>query len=240
MRNVTRSHMVLHQIQSVLKKYEEVSAQDFYEYLDKGAVQREIGVRPAELSRMSVTEEQFSELLLLFKLYSEQQQQSSIEFVATVPSEVDVRLRKTIGVIREMIHGARNNILVTGYAVSEYVDEIMERVLEKALSGVNVDIFLDRNPQTIRYIENIRERNLPRNFNVYIYNGCHGYSALHAKVIMVDEEKVFVSSANLSYNGIVNNIEIGTLVGGEKVLVIKNVLRELVKNNYFEKIIWLA
>ncbi|MCY9136003.1 hypothetical protein MOE66_15220 [Bacillus atrophaeus] len=37
---------------------------------------------------------------LLFKLYSEQQQQSSIEFVAIVPSEVDVRLRKTIAIIR--------------------------------------------------------------------------------------------------------------------------------------------
>ncbi|MCY8144459.1 phospholipase D-like domain-containing protein [Bacillus haynesii] len=240
MRNVTRSHMVLYQIQSVLKKYEEVSAQDFYESLDKGTVQREFGVRPVDLSRLSISEEQFSELLLLFKLYSEQQQQSSIEFVATVPSEVDVRLRKTIAVIREMIHGARSTILVTGYAVSEYVDEIMERVLEKAFAGVNVDIFLDRNPQTMRYIENIRRRNIPNNFNVYVYEGSQGYSALHAKVIMVDEEKAFVSSANLSYNGIVNNVEIGTLVGGEKILVIKNVLLELVKNNYFEKIIWYA
>ncbi|MCY8554720.1 phospholipase D-like domain-containing protein [Bacillus haynesii] len=240
MRNVTRSHMVLHQIQSVLKKYEEVSAQELYESLDKGTVQREFGVGSVDLSRLSFSEEQFSELLLLFKLYSDQQQQSSIEFVATVPSEVDVRLRKTIAVIREMIHGAQNTILVTGYAVSEYVDEIMERVLEKALAGVNVDIFLDRNPQTDRYIENIRGRNLPSNFNVYVYKGSQGYSSLHAKVIMVDEEKAFVSSANLSYNGIVNNIEIGTLVDGEKVLVIKSVLLELVKNNYFEKIIWFA
>jgi phosphatidylserine/phosphatidylglycerophosphate/cardiolipin synthase-like enzyme len=240
MRNVTRSYILLNQIQSVLKKYEEVSAQDFYETLVKRTVQSEFGVRPADLSRMSVTEEQFSELLLLFKLYSDQQQQSSVEFVATVPSEVDVRLRKTIAVIREMIHGARNTILVTGYAVSEYVDEIMERVLEKALAGVNVEIFLDRNPQTMRYIESIRGRNLPSNFNLYVYKGSQGSSALHAKVIMVDEEKAFVSSANLSYNGIVNNVEIGTLVCGEKVLVIKNVLQELVKNNYFEKIIWFA
>lgn len=41
--------------------------------------------------------------------------------------------------------------------MSEYVDEIMERVLEKALTGVNVDILLDRNHQTIRYIKNIKE-----------------------------------------------------------------------------------
>jgi phosphatidylserine/phosphatidylglycerophosphate/cardiolipin synthase-like enzyme len=240
MRNVTRSYILLNQIQSVLKKYEDASTLEFYETLVKGAVQSEFGVRPADLSRMGVTEEQFSELLLLFKLYSDQQQQSSVEFVATVPSEVDVRLRKTIAVIREMIHGVQNTILVTGYAVSEYVDEIMEGVIEKALAGVNVDIFLDRNPQTMRYIDRIRRRNLPSNFNVYVYKGSQGSSALHAKVIMVDEEKAFVSSANLSYNGIVNNVEIGTLVCGKKVLLIKNVLRELVKNNYFEKIIWFA
>jgi len=29
---------------------------------------------------------------------------------------------------------------------------------------------------------------------------------------MIDEEKAFVLSANLSYNGIVNNVEIGILI----------------------------
>lgn len=33
---------------------------------------------------------------------------------------------------------------------------------------------------------------------------------------MSDNQKVFVSSSNLSYNGIVNNIEIGTLIEGRK------------------------
>ncbi|MBU8724241.1 phospholipase D-like domain-containing protein [Bacillus subtilis] len=79
----------------------------------------------------------------------------------------------------------------------------MERVLEKAFYGVSVNIFLDRNLLTMRYIENIRRINFLGNFNVYVYKDSQGYSALHAKVIMVDEEKAFVSSVNLSYNGIV-------------------------------------
>jgi len=60
-----------------------------------------------------------------------------------------------------MIHSVRRTILVTGYAVSEYVGEIMERILEKALTGINVEIFLDWNYQTVRYIENIRKINFP-------------------------------------------------------------------------------
>ena len=37
-------------------------------------------------------------------------------------------------------------------------------------------------------------------------------SALHDKVISVDQEKTFITSANLSYHGQEGNIELGILV----------------------------
>ena len=41
-------------------------------------------------------------------------------------------------------------------------------------------------------------------------------SALHAKVISVDQQKTLITSANLSYHGQEGNIELGTLIESER------------------------
>ena len=42
-------------------------------------------------------------------------------------------------------------------------------------------------------------------------------AALHAKIIMVDNYKTLISSANLSYHGMSGNIEIGTSLVSAKI-----------------------
>ena len=41
-------------------------------------------------------------------------------------------------------------------------------------------------------------------------------SALHAKVICVDQQKTLITSANLSYHGQEGNIELGTIIDSRK------------------------
>ena len=41
-------------------------------------------------------------------------------------------------------------------------------------------------------------------------------AALHAKVIVVDGCKTFISSANLFYHGMEGNIEMGVLINSDK------------------------
>lgn len=41
-------------------------------------------------------------------------------------------------------------------------------------------------------------------------------SALHAKVICVDQQKTLITSANLSYHGQEGNIELGTIIDSGK------------------------
>jgi phosphatidylserine/phosphatidylglycerophosphate/cardiolipin synthase-like enzyme len=53
-----------------------------------------------------------------------------------------------------------------------------------------------------------------RYLNIYDYNKNtkDKMAALHAKVIVIDSYKTFISSSNLSYHGIEGNIEMGTVI----------------------------
>jgi phosphatidylserine/phosphatidylglycerophosphate/cardiolipin synthase-like enzyme len=48
-----------------------------------------------------------------------------------------------------------------------------------------------------------------------------------SKSNLVYNQKAFVSSANLSYNGIVNNLEIGSLITGKKVTALNQIFNEM-------------
>lgn len=58
-------------------------------------------------------------------------------------------------------------------------------------------------------------------------------AALHAKMLVIDREKMIISSANLSYHGMSGNIEIGTLIQSAKI---GREIEDLFKNLVFQKI----
>lgn len=59
-------------------------------------------------------------------------------------------------------------------------------------------------------------------------------ASLHAKTIIVDEEKIFISSANLSYHGLSSNIEIGTLITSKsKAKQLLSIFSELKRQKVF-------
>ena len=58
-------------------------------------------------------------------------------------------------------------------------------------------------------------------------------SALHAKVISVDNYKTLISSANMSYHGMEANIEIGCLIQSQQIA---KKIREVFDKLIFKKI----
>jgi len=90
---------------------------------------------------------------------------------------------------------------------------------------------------TIRPILNdIRHTN--RNFfKIYEYAGKvdDKMAALHAKTIIVDNKKMLISSANLSYHGLEGNIEIGVLISSEKKAVqVQEIFNDLKRQKIFQ------
>lgn len=75
--------------------------------------------------------------------------------------------------------------------------------------------------------------------NVYDYNRNSNdkMAALHAKVIVVDSYKTFISSSNLSYHGIEGNIEMGiTIDSKNKAKCVEELLKQLKQQKIFSKI----
>lgn len=227
----------MNEIQDELNKYNHLNVEEYKQLIERKDFEFNFNVKQLNLGVKHLNKEQLSELLLLFKIYEQQQSQDSVELVATLPVNVNNRLRKTLGVVRQIIIEAQKELLITGYAVSEYFDEIFDLIITKSLEGVNVSFFIDDNPKVIAYMKSVMERSDLSNVILYKYKGAGQFSSLHAKVITADKKKAFVSSSNLSYNGIVNNLEIGTLFTGKKVDEINNLFEQLINEDCFIKMI---
>jgi phosphatidylserine/phosphatidylglycerophosphate/cardiolipin synthase-like enzyme len=180
----------------------------------------------------NLTSLEIQSILLMFKIQREKlrNNENKIDFVGTFPTNIDSELRQTISVVRQIILEAKKSILITGYSISEFINEIIDLLLLKSRQGINVQFFIDKGVNGQVFF-NQKLRNA--NFKVYKYKKNESFSSLHAKIIITDNKKAFVSSSNLSYNGIVNNIEIGTLVTGEKVKSISNLFEKLLYRDLF-------
>jgi phosphatidylserine/phosphatidylglycerophosphate/cardiolipin synthase-like enzyme len=150
-----------------------------------------------------------------------------IELVWTGPEAPGIVNRDTAVVVREMFQGARESVLIAGFAV--YGGQIIFRELADQMDqepGLQVRMFLDiQRPQhdLSSPAELVREfgerfvqkewpgRSLPRLYYDPRSMSTDGTirASLHAKCVVVDGEQSFVSSANFTEAAQTRNIEVG-------------------------------
>jgi phosphatidylserine/phosphatidylglycerophosphate/cardiolipin synthase-like enzyme len=164
--------------------------------------------------------------------------EESLEIVSTTPVSFLAKTRKTKPVIEELLVGAENNILLTAYSISDYFDDFLKLINNKSKQGVVVELFVNKYEQMRSVLSDIVHTNR-RYFKVYEYSGKvdDKMAALHAKVILVDGNKMLISSANLSYHGLDGNIEIGTLITSwKKVSQVLEIFSDLKRQKVFSLI----
>ncbi|PKH10674.1 phospholipase D-like domain-containing protein [Planomicrobium sp. MB-3u-38] len=181
----------------------------------------------------SVKDEDLKRFFALMEIQHELEtvQKVQMEVVVTAPPEV-LNQRRTIGVLRESIENANRTILITGYSVSEFATEIINLLIEKSRMGIKVKFFIDKNVDPTKFQEAISTPN----FELYKYKSSKEFSSMHAKIIILDDETAFISSSNLSYNGIVNNLEIGAVITGKAIEEFKEIFNELIAKEYFYRV----
>ena len=138
--------------------------------------------------------------------------------------------------IEEMLKSAQKSIFITGYSISEYINPFLDLIINKSQQGILVKIYIN-NMQEQDYIDRL-VRYKGRYLELYNYfNQSDKMSALHAKVIAVDSCKSLVSSANLSYHGMMGNIELGYYVESVRIAnQISEVFKQLLFQKVFKKI----
>ena len=152
-----------------------------------------------------------------------------IEVVWTGPDAGGPLVRPTAAVLGEMLRNARSGgeILLVGYSLTasdgSQMMDVIQLLGEASRNQIQVRVVLHKNHEA-------RNReNLLAVWNVFavkptIYTwepeAAGPYSKMHAKVLVVDRVDVLVTSANFTYHGLHENIEVGLRVRGPQATAI--------------------
>jgi hypothetical protein len=158
-------------------------------------------------------------------------ERSGAELVWTGPELPGAQSRDTLVVVRELFSSAESSVLVSGFAVHQgkaVFEPLARRMAE--VPSLRVRLFLniarppgsrDGESDVVRgFVAQFREGDWPNERPPEIYYDPRSLApdfrdraVLHAKCIVVDDRRAFVTSANLTAAAQEKNIEAGLLVG---------------------------
>ena len=167
-------------------------------------------VRAIQRRYPSLSEREASEIFSMISSAAERNDDSA-ELIITASPSFALRVKPTKVVVNAMLSNAKSSILITGYSLSDYFGDLVDCVIRKSQEGVLVKFFVN-DIDSQKSIDRLC-RYKGRFLRIYNYPKQEDkMSALHAKVISVDQQDTLITSANLSYHGQEGNIELGTKI----------------------------
>ena len=158
--------------------------------------------------------------------------------VWTSPSIFHNSADNTKSVILRLISSAKKSITIIGYVMDYGVKDVLtslKEVAEKHTLKIIIDR-ADKPPEgrrKMRSPQKIIERAWPSTLKIpeiYKYAKHSSETVLHAKMIVIDSEKILVTSANLTGRAIHGNLEIGILHNGNTAKKADNLISDLIAN----------
>lgn len=167
-------------------------------------------VRAIQRRYPSLSEREASEIFSMISSAAERNDDSA-ELIITASPSFALRVKPTKVVVNAMLSNAKSSILITGYSLSDYFSDLVDCVIRKSQEGVLVKFFVNDIGSQKSFDRLCRYKG--RFLRIYNYPKQEDkMSALHAKVISVDQQDTLITSANLSYHGQEGNIELGTKI----------------------------
>jgi phosphatidylserine/phosphatidylglycerophosphate/cardiolipin synthase-like enzyme len=178
-----------------------------------------------------------------------------IQLVATGPPVSGVANRDTSVVVSNLFSQAEKSVIVVGYAVyqgQKVFQALATRMTERPDLSVKMYLDITRKPGDSsmeselvkRFCHHFRTTQWPDGARVpEIYFDPRslaadrtGAASLHAKCIVVDGERVFVSSANFTDRGQTKNIELGLILRSQVIgLRIQELFEQMLATAHLEK-----
>lgn len=167
-------------------------------------------VRAIQRRYPSLSEREASEIFSMISSAAERNDDSA-ELIITASPSFALRVKPTKVVVNAMLSNAKSSILITGYSLSDYFSDLVDCVIRKSQEGVLVKFFVNDIDSQKSFDRLCQYKG--RFLRIYNYPKQEDkMSALHAKVISVDQQDTLITSANLSYHGQEGNIELGTKI----------------------------
>jgi len=151
-----------------------------------------------------------------------------VDLVTTAPDSGTTAMRDTSVVVRDLFHSARESAILIGYAVrqgQQVFQALANRMME--LPSLQVRLYLDIQrdagdtsaPSEVvaRFLERFQRTQWPSGKRLpeifydprSLATEPQHRASLHAKCVIIDARRVFVSSANFTEAGQERNIEVG-------------------------------
>ena len=183
----------------------------------------------------SLTDKEINEIYKMIASCAESGIHNDPILVVTAPPSFGIKAKSTKYTVDNLINEAEKSILITGYSLSDYFSDLTDVIIRKSLSGVLVQFFVNNIDDQNEFEKLLRYKSKYLRIYNYPKQSNDNMSALHAKVICIDNEKTLVTSANLSYHGQQGNIEIGSLIESKQFAAqIHDMFSLFVKNRVFE------
>ncbi len=167
-------------------------------------------------------------ILRAFQKSKESTPESNLSLVWSGPNLMGVPIRMTSQVILEMIDKSEESLFISSF--SFYKINVVFDALEKAIArGVKISLLLET-PQSSHY----KIKNDPMgvfsdafkskaSFYIWPYKnrvipGDDQTGSLHAKFILQDDKRLFITSANLTQYAMDRNIELGIIIEDQAII----------------------
>lgn len=166
-----------------------------------------------------------------------QRHRTSVEFVCTLPSRdpsfedvdpVDFGMQQITTQLLSMCRNAEDELVLTSpFLESEGMEWLLPGLRGALERGVDVSL-ISRQLQTgqpnRQAVEDLfsSQTDVSGRLSVYDYyepsaDGSHPEYTLHSKILISDERKAYVGSANFTKYGFTENLEVGVVVSGSQV-----------------------
>lgn len=183
-----------------------------------------------------LSDKEAQEIHALVVAAASEMDKSKASLVVTAPPSFAIRASSTKITVDSMISNAKSSILITGYSLSDYFGDMIDCLIRKSQSGVFVKFYVNHIEDQASFDKLCRYKG--RFLKIYNYpKQDDKMSALHAKVISVDQKETLITSANLSYHGQEGNIELGThIISPEIARQVEDVFTQLLFSKVFQEV----
>lgn len=79
----------------------------------------------------NLSEAELVHFLNLLMLSHNQKNQDKVQLVATAPPSFGLHVKLTENVVEEMLYSAKKSILMTGYSISDYINNFLDLIIKK-------------------------------------------------------------------------------------------------------------
>lgn len=184
----------------------------------------------------SLSDKDVNALFLMFTEAISNHDKEKAALVATMPPSFNIKAKSTMNTVRDLLEHADKSILITGYSLSGYFNDMIDCIIKKSQSGILVKFFVNQIESQTSFDKLCRYKG--KFLKIYNYPPSEDkMAALHAKVICVDKQKTLITSANLSYHGQEGNIELGTLIDSQQIAKqVEDLFTKLLFNKVFVEV----